>query len=73
MLVCNLLQMFQDNVLVLSLSDMQTSSPRIFVDCFTLQYENNMLTWYINNKPLTNTAQHPSKAKTHIDIIEFLM
>lgn len=64
--------MFQDNVLALSLKDMQTSSPRIFVDCFVLQYE-NMLTWYNNNKSLTNTAQHPSKAKTHIDIIEFFM
>jgi len=52
---------------------MQSSSPRIFADCFMLQYENNMLPWYINIKPLTNTAQHPSKAKTHIDIIKFLM
>jgi len=65
--------MFQDNVLALSLRDMQSSSPKIFADCFTLPYENNMLTWYINNKPLTNTVQHPSKAKTHIDVIEFLM
>jgi len=65
--------MFQDKVLVLSLRDIQSRSPRIFVDYCTLQYKNNMLTWYINNKPLTNTVQHPSKAKTHIYVIEFLM